>query len=172
MSKSIRSNCDRRLLALDGRQPAPPRSVPDQAGCPNLSAYGSFPSMISGLSRVLIRRLAQALAGMLLFANLAVAAHACQAAMYRGQSSAMLPPSHCHEAPATDPGALCSLHCSDEQSPTSAAPGVAPMPAIAVLVVPTLAPAQQRVATGIGTQREVSPALHPPPSILFHAFRS
>lgn len=128
--------------------------------------------MISGLSRVLIRRLAQALAGMLLFANLAVAAHACQAAMYRGQSSAMLPPSHCHEAPATDPGALCSLHCSDEQSPTSAAPGVAPMPAIAVLVVPTLAPAQQRVATGIGTQREVSPALHPPPSILFHAFRS
>lgn len=129
--------------------------------------------MISGLSRLLIRRLARALAGMLLFANLVVAAHACQLAAHQGQSSAIVPAADCHEALAADPGALCTLHCrADNQSPTAAAPGVAPMPAIAVLIVPTLAPAQQRVATGITTQREVSPALHPPPSILFHAFRS
>lgn len=129
--------------------------------------------MIFGLPRLLLRRLAHVLAGLLPFANLVVAAHACQPATHLGQSSAMVPLSHCHEALATDPGALCSMHCgADEQSLTTAAPSVAPMPAIAALIVPALAPAQQRGACGIATLPEVSPALHPPHSILFHAFRS
>lgn len=131
--------------------------------------------MILGLSRSLLRALARTLAGLLLFAQLATAAHACTLAAHAParaatRASAEMP---CHEAPAVDPGALCARHCNaDEQSPSAASPGVAPMPAIAVRVVPALAPALLSAANGIASAEAIAPATDPPPAILFHAFRS
>jgi len=131
--------------------------------------------MIFGFSRSLLRLLARTLAGALLFAQLVTAAHACTLAAHQVSATAATASTatHCHEAPATDPGALCARHCNaDEQSPSAAASGVAPMPAIAVLVVPAIAPALLSGANGIASASDIAPATGPPPAILFHAFRS
>lgn len=130
--------------------------------------------MIPGIPRSLLRFLARTLAGVLLFAQLVTAAHACALAAHAMPVQAVAQSHRCHEAPgAPDPGALCARHCSaDEQSPSASTPGVAPMPAIAVLIVPMLAPAQLASANGIGSASDFAPATDPPPAILFHAFRS
>jgi len=131
--------------------------------------------MVPGISLSLLRFLARTLAGVLLFAQLVTAAHACALAAHAMPAQAAVVVSHhCHEAAgAPDPGALCARHCSaDEQSPSASTPGVAPMPAIAVLVVPPLAPAQLAAANGIASASDIAPATDPPPAILFHAFRS
>lgn len=131
--------------------------------------------MIFGLNRSLLHWLARALAGALLFAQLVTAAHACALAAHEvpATAAAASAATHCHEAPAADPGALCARHCNaDEQSPSAASPGVAPMPAIAVLVVPPIAPALLSAANGIASASDIAPATDPPPAILFHAFRS
>ncbi len=131
--------------------------------------------MVPGVSRSLLRILARTLAGVLLFAQLVTAAHACGLAVHAMPAQVAVADSqHCHEAPgAPDPGALCARHCSaDEQSPSTSTPAVAPMPAIAVLVVPPLAPAQLASANGIASASDIAPATDPPPAILFHAFRS
>lgn len=131
--------------------------------------------MIFGLSRSLLRSLARGLAALLLFAQLVTAAHACALAAHErpaGEAAhaAAMP---CHEAPADDPGALCARHCNaDEQSPSAATPAVVPMPALAVLIVPAIAPAQLSAANGIASASDIAPATDPPPAILFHAFRS
>lgn len=130
--------------------------------------------MVPGIPRPLLRLLARTLAGVLLFAQLVTAAHACALAAHAMPAQAAVASHHCHEAAgAPDPGALCARHCSaDEQSPSASTPGVAPMPAIAVLVVPPLAPAQLAAANGIAVASAIAPATDPPPAILFHAFRS
>ena len=131
--------------------------------------------MIPGLPRSLLRVLARTLAGLLLFGQLVTAAHACAFTTHRPGAAATTASAaaHCHQAPASDPGALCERHCNaDEQSPSAAPVGVAPMPAIAVLIVPAIAPAVRSAANGIASARAIAPATDPPPSILFHAFRS
>lgn len=131
--------------------------------------------MIPCVSRSLLRFLARTIAGVLLFAQLVTAAHACALAAHAVPAQVPVAQAHhCHEAiDAPDPGALCARHCSaDEQSPSASTPGVAPMPAIAVLIVPMLAPAQLASANGIGSASDFAPATDPPPAILFHAFRS
>ncbi len=134
-----------------------------------------FRRMSVGLSGSLLQLLARTLAGVLLFAQLVTAAHACALAAHAMPAQVAVAPSqHCHEEPGSpDPGALCARHCSaDEQSPSASTPGVAPMPAIAVLVVPPLAPEQLASANGIASASDIAPATDPPPAILFHAFRS
>lgn len=127
------------------------------------------------LSRSLLRALAGWLTGLLLFAHFAIAAHACGLAAH---APAPMPAAganaeHCHTAPAVDPDLLCAAHCNaDEQSPFSNPSSVPPMPAVAVLIVPAIAPAQAVAAKAGLVASEIAPATDPPPAILFHAFRS
>lgn len=121
-------------------------------------------------SRSLLRALAGWLTGLLLFAHFAIAAHACGLASH---AAAGANAEHCHQAPAVDLNLLCAAHCNaDEQSPSSNPSGVPPMPAVAVLIVPAIAPAQACAARGSIVASEIAPATDPPPAILFHAFRS
>lgn len=124
--------------------------------------------------RSLTRVFARLLVGMLLIAQALVAAHACEVALVgAAKNQTAVTAAHCHETPAPASDALCAKHCNaDEQSSSHSAPGVPPMPAIAVLTVPVLSPVQQSSANGIATASPVSPATDPPPAILFHAFRS
>ena len=121
-----------------------------------------------------MRSLAKLMVGVLLLAQALVAAHACELALgSAAREQAAVAVVHCHEAPVPADDALCVKHCNaDEQSLSTLTPGVAPMPAIAVLTVPALSPVEQSGANGIAGATPVSPATDPPPAILFHAFRS
>lgn len=129
------------------------------------------------LPRRLLRTLSGLMIGVMLLAQALVAAHACEVVFTAGAAStgasAARGAASCHEAPAADAKGICVKHCvADEQSTGGSVPAVGPMPAIAVLTVPPLAPLAQMSANGIAAAHDTALATDPPPAILFHAFRS